>query len=355
MTGSSLLLKSFRTSVFSGVAALTLATASAQTAYTVPEGYVTVAIQPGNGSVGTFNFICLPLQSPTNLGGQLQSRLTGVTSNTLSNSNGGWTSSAFAAAGSPFFVKINSGTASGRIFQITANTATQLTVDNQGLDLTTLGIATGSSGDGYEIFPGDTLLSAFGTPTEGVVGGTDPNGAVDRVMLMNNGVWDTYYYNTTASQWRKGALPFNQSNTVIRPDVGLIFSRVGTAPLSYTFLGRVPNTNLKKVLLSDGFSTVASYFPVAQTLNSLNFQAVAGWKKIGDSGITVANADKVYLNETGVWDAYHYDNTVSQWRKGALPFNQNNKSIPVGSGLLINRSGGPANSGTDITRPYSLN
>jgi uncharacterized protein (TIGR02597 family) len=325
------------------------------TAYTVPEGYVALTIQPGNGTVGTFNFICIPLQGNMNATGQLQARLTGVTSNTLSNSSGSWTSGAFAVAGSPFFVKISSGTASGHIFQITGNTATQLTVDNQGLDLTGLGIVTGASGDKYEIFAGDTLLSAFGTPVEGVVGGTDPNGAVDRVILMNNGVWDTYYYNTASSQWKKGALPFNQNNTVIRADAGLIFSRVGTAPLSYTFQGRIPNTNLKKPLLTDGFSAVASYFPVAQTLNSLNFQAVQGWKKVGDAGITAANADKVYLNETGVWDAYHYDGTVLQWRKGAVPFNQNNKSIPVGAGILINRSGGPANSGADIALPYSLN
>ncbi len=76
-----------------------------------------------------------------------------------------------------------------------------------------------ASGDKFEIFPGDTLASVFGTNTSSnplVVTGSANQGKADQVSLW--GTSDTvYYFNTAAGHWETTGSSANANNTVIYP------------------------------------------------------------------------------------------------------------------------------------------
>ena len=349
---SSLLLKSFRASVFPGIAALALmASASAQTAYTVPEGYVTVSIPAGSvgaPSVTTFS-LSLRENAPSNFVGQASGKITGVTSNTITNSSAAWSAGALSQAATPYFIRIMSGAAKGRTLQITttANTSTTITVNNQGTDLTTLGITTGT--DTYEIFPGDTLNTFFGTSTLGSTAAA----SADVVRIHSGTVWNEYYFNTTANQWRLGSVPVNQNNVVLRPDSGITFYRRGTSALQYVVLGRVPSTDLRVVVNNSGITYVGGVFPVNQTLSTANFNSLSGW--VNNTG-SVTTADKVTIWSGSVFNSYNFNQAANQWRNGSVPVNQNNVVITAGTPVIIERPN-VASGTTTLVKPipYDVN
>ncbi len=322
------------------------------TAACAPQGLVTLTIQPGSGTTPQYNFLYAPLHATSTAAGVLRGKILSLTSNSLVNASAGWIASQLASTTSPTFIKITSGTAVGHTFQITSNTDTVLTVDTQGLDLSALGI---SVGDTYQIFSGDTILSIFGTPgvNNPIVGGASPSEAVDQVILNNGAAWISYYFNTSSGTWRQGASPSNRGSTYIRPDCAFIYSRIGAAPLSLTLQGEVPIVQHKTVTNTSGLTALAAYFPIDQTLGGLSLQNLPGWKKAGDSGITSANADKVFLNNGTAWIPYHYDVTALQWRQGASSSDRSSTAIPIGSGILLQRTGSTGAVVLTLALPYT--
>lgn len=330
--------------------------AQAEEKMTIPEGFVTIEIAAGTGTGSTFTFFSTPLLSVNQSANKATGQITGVTAISLTDSTSNWTSNVFSQAGSPYFVRLTTGLAKGHMFQITANTSTTLTLDNAGVALDQKAIATGAEGDHYEIIQGDTLLGLLGAPSAGnpILGGSGPNDVCDKVNIMENGAWSSYFYNTTVSQWRRGDLPVSQNNKVLRPNSPILYSRMANTPLKFVLVGRVPDTESILLVQSNTSSGVTSSFPVDQTLASFNFQDIPGWKKVGDAGITTSNADQVAIFENGSWSSYHYNGTVLQWRRGVLPVSQNNKIIPGTSGILITRTGNPGQTEWPVAMPYSL-
>jgi hypothetical protein len=289
---------------------------------------------------------------PSNFVGEAAGQISSVTSSTITNSSGAWTAGALSQVATPYFIRFTSGAAEGQTFQIstsTANTSTVLTVLNQGLDLTTLGIATGANGDTYQIFPGETLASLFGTSTLGSTAAA----TADIVRVFDGVGWDEYYYNTSAGQWRTGSVPVDLSTTVLRPDSGITFYRRGGTPLQYTLLGTVPSTNIQIVVNNAGASYVGNVFPVDQTLLAADYNSLPNW--VNNTGSVLA-ADILTVWDGIGYDSYNYLLSAGQWRLGSVPVNENNVVIPAGTPVVFQRPG--ANPGvTVLTRilPYSLN
>ena len=128
-------------------------------------------------------------------------RLTAVGATTIENSAAGRTFGAFFAA-APYFLRLTSGAHAGRSFRIVtpANTATRLTLANDGVDLTSLGLTVGTTtGTTFEIVPSDTLVTFFGTTASGdtlvVQGAGDLLGA-DLVQVWGGAAWLNFDYNT---------------------------------------------------------------------------------------------------------------------------------------------------------------
>jgi hypothetical protein len=337
-----------------------------ETATTDPVGFVTVGITAGTGSAKRNTLFSLPLLETEAIGGQVAGTITGVTANTISNSNAGWTAGELSNPASPYLIQITSGAAEGRMFLVSssantggaisgaANTATTVTVssiDAAQVDLTTLGIVNGT--DTYKIFACDTISSFFGTPeTTGVQGGTGAANA-DSIVAVLNGSSQTYFFKTDAvpPRWsRVGLGSPDASNTPLLPYYGVQYSRLANTALSFVVTGSVPTSERKAGVKNSGPTFLSQFWPADSTLSSVGLQNLAGWQ----AGASAAAADTVVLTSGGSANTYFYDG--SNWRRVALgsPL-ANDTIIPVGTTISINKKGSAAGY-TTLTQapPYSL-
>ena len=355
-----------RLSLVSAVAAtLSLPLARAQeTATTDPVGFVTVGITAGTGSAKKNTLFSLPLLETESIAGQVAGTITGITANTISNSNAGWTAGALSTPSSPYLIQITSGAAEGRMFLISssaatgcaiagaANTATQVTIsslDTAQVDLTTLGINVGT--DTYKIFACDTLSSFFGTPaTTGVQGGTSSANA-DTIVAVINGSSSTYFYSTTNNRWSRVALGSpDASNVPLLPYYGIQYARIAATPLSFVVTGAVPTEQRKVAIKNSGPTMLAQYWPADSTLGSLGLQNLVGWT----SGASSSVADTVVLTSGGSANTFFYNGT--NWKRVALGSpNADTTPIPPGTTISIVKRGS-ASGYTTLTQatPYSL-
>ncbi len=352
-------------STVAAIAASTLAISGLHaqtTATTDPVGFVTVNVIAGTGVAKKSTLFSLPLlETDSALAGQVSGVITGVTANTISNSNAGWTAGALSQAATPYLIMITSGTAKGRMFLISstaANTATTVTVSGtdtaQVSDLTTLGIVVGT--DTYRIFSCDTLASFFGTPAQsGVLGGANTKNA-DTVLITVNGTASIYYYDTAKGRWTKSAFGSpDASNTPLLPYYGLEYQRLGDTALSFVVTGAVPTTQRQVSIKNSGSTVLSQYWPVESTLSTIGipsgFQNPAtDWT----SGANAKVADTVLIKTAGTTSTYYYDGT--NWRKSAFgsPISDS-VVIPVGSSVEISKRGSATGYAT-LTQavPYTL-
>lgn len=310
------------------------------TATTDPVGFVTVTVAAGDGSTKKNTLFSLPLlETDVSLSGQTAGIITGVTANTISNSNAGWTAGELSQASSPYLIMITSGAAKGRMFLIssaTPNTASTVTVsptDALQVDLTTLGIVDGT--DTYKIFACDTLSSFFLTPAlSGVMGGTNAKDG-DSVVIVSNGAASTYYFSNTLNRWTRSAFGNpDASNTPLLPYYGIQYQRLANSGLSFVITGAVPTVDRKVSIKNSGTTLLSQYWPVESTLSALGLQTISGWK----TGANAKVADSVILTSNGTASTYFYDGT--NWRRAAFgnPISDNTV-IAVGTSVQISRLG----------------
>ena len=323
---------------------------------TIPEGYMTFTIPAGSQTTPSVSTFSLPLSPrvPSNFVGQSIGAISSVGTNTITNDSAGWTPGALSTAATPYFIRITSGVATGRTFLISTsasnpNTASTVTVDNQGTPLTgaNVGIV---AGDRYELFPAYTLSSLFGNS---VLGGTSSSVA-DVVRLHNGSGWTEYYFNTSTNpgHWRVGSVPVSQDNVAIRPDSGIIFYRRGTSQIDLTLMGKVPSTDLQIVVNEVG-ATFVTGFPMDFTLDASDYKSMPTW--VQNTG-SVTDADKVTAYLSGSWKSFNYSQSAGQWRVSTVPVNQGPLvTIPAGIPVIIESPSGAT--GLKIwkrTLPYSL-
>jgi hypothetical protein len=310
-----------------------------------PFGYVKINITAGTGTGKKTTLLSLPLLEEAGISGLSSGRITGLSANTITLANAGWTPGELSAAASPYLIEITSGEAQGRMFLIstaTPNTADTLTIDNvesvRVPDLRTLEILTGAqSGDTFKIRPVDTISSFFGTPATTLVqGGTDAKTA-DSITMLVNGISETYYYKTNVNppRWTRAALGNpDASNTRIPPYAGLQYARLGSTPLEFIVTGKVPTGPRQVAVKRSGTTLFSPYWPVTQTLADLALHTIPGWAV----GATQSAADTVVLSSGGTITTYFYDG--DNWRRVALgnPL-ANATAVPVGTSVLINKKG----------------
>lgn len=332
-----------------------------QTVSSVPVGVINMTI--AGGSVGTpkLTSFCMPLKSPVVAGlvGQPTGTVTGVTATSISNSAAGWTNGALSQADAPCFLRIISGQGAGYVFQVstsTANTPTTATLITAGIDLTSLGIAAGT--DRYELVPGDTLKSLFGT------GGDGANGAVlggltqansDVVRVSSGGAWSDYYFHTGFNQWRQGSLPVSRDNIVIYPNAGITYTRKAASNIILPIFGGVPDVGAKTLVGSAGPSYIANNFPVDRAIGSFGFENIPGFVKANPPAIPITSADTVSVWSGVAWNTYHYNAALSQWREGSLPVNRSSIVVPAGRPIWIQKKTGSSGSVVfSESVPYTL-
>lgn len=331
-------------------------TAVAQNATTVPVGVLSFTFPAGalaNPRISTFS---LPVRetAPTGFTGKSVGQVTAVSANTLTSAGAGWGASTLAVSGSPHFIRIKNGAGSaGYTFQITANTADTLTVTSP-VDLTTLGLVTtvGANQTIYEIFPGDTLLSLFGTGTptgagNSVMGGSSASNS-DIVRLHDGIGFREYFFHLGNNRWQEGG--FARNTVVINPQMGITYMRRASSSLSLAVPGTVPETNLKALVRNSGASYINFPFPVDVTLGTSGIDSMPGWVKADNS----AAADNVQVWDGTGWRTYFFHQTNNRWQEGG--FNRTSTVIPAGRALWIIKRGVAAGSSYwNFNVPYALN
>ncbi len=332
----------------------------AETASTVPVGVVTVTIQGSpNGTAHAITPISAPLLPAASITGLAAGHVTAVTASTIGNSSAGWVTGALSQPESPCYVRIKSGAAEGQMFRISANTQTDLTVVNQDVDLMMLGLVTGVQGDTYEIVMGDTLLSLFGTPADGIVGGSSAAFSAQQTdkVLVNDatGALLFFYYDTAAGSWKRLGSGANQNTLPIAPWSGLFYYRIAQSGIDLELTGTVPDTSLKKVLAVNGSSIVSTYFPVDMTLSSLGLQSLGDWRKLGDAGVTLQTTDRVvFKHSTGAIFSAYYDAGSSAWKRVGSGADLGVETVSAGSAVILTRFGSGSPQIWDREMPYNL-
>ncbi len=274
--------------------------------------------------------------------------LTAVGSNYFENTAAAWTPGAFSSVDAPYFVRLTSGPNIGRSFRITspANTATRLYVADDGLGLESLNLTVGASGTRFEIIPGDTLASFFGTTTPVntlvVQGGTEPLLA-DVVQVWGGAAWLNFYYNTTWQRWARDSDVISdpsRNGFLLRSDRGLMITRRGSTPLELAVIGRVLNTPQRAfhTRLDNALTFLATMQAGDVTLGALALQSSArslNWKGAADA----ANADLLLVWSGATWFSFFYNTTVGHWQLVGDPDNRDGFSISAGTPVFVQRRG----------------
>ena len=297
---------------------------------TVPSGRVTLSL-PQNLETA----VAFPLaETAGGLTGRATGFITAVGASTLDSSAAGWADGELANPAAPYFVRITKGAAAGRLFLVstsTANTATRLTINAPGVDLTTLGIVTGT--DTYELVPADTLASLF--PSGVLLSGTAST--ADLVRMWNGTAWLTFYQDGT--KWVRQGTTTSADDLVIRPDQGLTILRRGPAK-TYILTGRAPSTR-GQISVQRGRSNFVAGLPVDTTFADLVVQNLPGWTTNFTKPVS---GDHVELWNGTAWLIFYHDGT--KWvRQGTTTSSDAVSAFRPGRPLMIVR---PTGSGTDL-------
>lgn len=324
----------------------------AQIVSSLPVGFVKMEVAYGSGTTRGLSVLSFPMQETARITGQVHGRITGVTLDSITNANAGWTPGALSAG--PCLIRITSGSAAGLTLLISssvANSATTVAIeapDVGSVNLTTLGIATGTLGDTYSILNADTLSSVFGTPASSGIQGGPTSVSADIVQLFVSGAWRQYYFCTSGTgNWRRVGPNSVSDNVVIRPDAGVIYSRLGAKPLSFMAAGEVPSAYRKTPVARSGVSFISSFWPVSVRLADMNIAAIPGW--ISSS----TPVDLVQLRIGNLWRQYFFNG--SNWREVGSNTLADDLLVPAASAFMLQRKSALA--GADPlaqTAPYAF-
>lgn len=325
-----------------------VSSATAQVGTSRPVGYLVQTIPTGQ----TRSF-SIPFDAELSSLGNTVGRITAVGATYLENSGAAWTPGAFSSTASPYFIRFTTGPHSGLSFRVVspANTATRLNIADEGLDLTTLGLEVGlTNGTGFEIIPGDTLATFFGTTAPGdalvVHGAGEPNGA-DLVQVWGGAAWLRFYYNTTWARWARDTDTITsppRDSFLLRSDRGLMLTRRAPTALTISVVGRVLATPQRSVHTRTANAlTFLATMQVADislgTLALQNAERTENWR----SSATAADADILLVWSGATWFSFFFNNSVGHWQRvGDSNPNRDNFVIRAGTPVFVQRRVGGA-------------
>jgi hypothetical protein len=337
------------------VLTLTL-TASAQEARSRPVGYLSVTVPPGATRSFSIPFDADVSSLPSTVG-----KLTAVGANFVENEDATWTPGAFTSPEAPYFVRLTSGPHTGRTFRIIApaNSATRLTIADDGLGLESLALDTGATGTRFEILPGDTLATFFGTGANVVLHGAAQPLDADLVQVWGGAAWLNFYYNTTWNRWARDTDTISdpsRNHFLLRPDRGLMLTRRGPTSLELLVAGRVLNTPQRAfhARTDNALTFLATMQARSVTLGELALQSptrALNWRGATDP----AQADLLLVWSGATWFSFYYHTGNARWERVGDPQGRDDYVIPAGTPVFIQRRGtGVSAADKTIAFPSSL-
>ena len=259
--------QSFVPSLASALFVAVAASASAQTVFTKPAGYVKLhATAASSSSEPSFNFVNHALaQKRKSLG-----EITAGGTDTLTSGGSSWTADQFAGSEGPHFALITSGAMEGQIYDIESNTTDTLTL------VMDSGDTSGLVGDSFRIYQHNTLGSVFGTedPTaDGFLSGDSSDDASQILFYeAESQSFSVYFFNTNEGDvftsfhvgWvSQGSPTVPAEDTIIPPNQGFIILSRNTAAFEIPVFGDVIDEDVTVPILAEGYNLITVPYPVA--------------------------------------------------------------------------------------------
>ena len=306
------------------------------TAFTKPSGYTTVSVAPAPAEgQSTLTAFSVTLRNSVVEAG----KSTSIGSTTLSNSAANWSDGEWTSE--PHLIYITNANGGEEAFLIKSHTASELTLDTTGLDLTT---RFGTGIREFSILKAHTFGSLFGT--DSVPFQTGDENTADLLYVWNGG-WTTYFHN--GSNWERTDSFQSADNDVLFPDEGIFVQRRGTTELNLTFLGNVPYKPQVSTIPGQSLTAIGSRYPVGTTVRQMGLQNLPGWQSGSET-----SGDRFFVWNNPGWVTYFYNG--SNWEKSSSFGNVDNEIIPGDSMIFVLRVSSSTQENSDNTHelPYTV-
>ena len=301
-------------------------------------GFSTLPVRGKTGVNSALSLISINFSRPKAFSGVVGTKsLNGLGQTVITFDQSLFNTDQFNATSSPHFLQVKSGASNGLISQIVATSATSITLADNLNDILQ------DNNTAFDIIPYWTLSTALPNGA-GLKTGTSAN-AADTISMVDpqTGVVNTYFYHSTANQWRRGNT--DSSHVLISPGAGLLVTRKDPASVSILASGTVPAGPIQADIAaaSSGASRstfVANPFPLP-SVTLANSGLYTGNPATGVVGGTSANsADNVIIFDpsTGAANTYFYSTSAGQWRRGNT--DSSNVTIPEGASVIVSRKAG---------------
>lgn len=322
--------------LLAAAAACGLASA-AETAYTTPVGYETLALTTG------VNFLGLRLHQPAVAAGSVSA----VTSSSITVGSG-LDLGALLDDAKVYILEVENANGVTQEFLGSAATGSVLTTP---VDLS----GKVAINDTYRIRLAPTLASTFGANNEAGLetGFFGPGG--DIVLLPNPsapGGFDQFYYDGGQTSWADvNGSPVDGATIAWNYADSVLVSATGGGLVNLTVSGEVKTANTGYSLSASSINFLSSVSPVGATLSS-SFDASLGSI---DQGFFGPGGDIFLIpnpSAPGGFDQYYYDGGQTSWADvNGSPID--GSTINLTSGLLISNDGGAADVVNNVPASYS--
>jgi uncharacterized protein (TIGR02597 family) len=315
----------------------------AQTVTTSPVGFVRY-----NALANSDIFVTPPFERPAFWTGTIAS----VSGNVVTLNNASLTANqlVYAAGTQPntYYLKIGNHSTTnpkeGNYYTITANGTNTVTLDLAGDNISAI-----ASGTKAKIIPYWTLNTLYPNG-QGVVASANPLVLATEVLIPNqvgNGVnlsaSATYFYLSSASQWRKVGSADNQNDTILNPDSYFVVRNKGAAS-QFAIAGNVDTGKSSLWLRTQNSgkqdNPIGLARPMPVKLNDLGLIS-SGAFAASPNALLITDELLVFDNTTpginkSASATYFY--TGGQWRKVGNPNDAGNDTVNLYEGVIIRKN-----------------
>ncbi|NDB35837.1 MAG: TIGR02597 family protein [Flavobacteriia bacterium] len=298
-------------------------------------GFNTLNVRAKAGANNALSFISLNLTRSKAYSGLVGTKsLNGSGQTVITFSASSFNANQFNATTNRHYFQVKSGANSGLNTEVVGTTANSIILADNLDAVLENGITS------FDIIPYWTLSTAFPAGA-GLKTGTSATAADNLTIIeVPSGVAQSYFYNSTANQWRKGVT--DSSHVVIPPGAGLLVTRKDATSVGVVISGQVPVGPTQADIVG-GTSTaprltyVSNPYPIAsKTLATSGlYTGNSNTGLVGGTSATAADNVTIYDPATGLANSYFYNTTAGQWRKGVT--DSSNVVIPEGSAIVISR------------------
>jgi uncharacterized protein (TIGR02597 family) len=338
--------------IIGAIALAAAAGSNAQTAVTDPVGYITCKVTAAPAGGSALSFISPTLVNKLEFSGLAAS----ATATSITLSGTGVTAGAYAGvhndsynptAGSimpVYYVEVSNGAGEGQWANITANTATVLTVDR---DLSS--VITGTST--VRIRKHATISEIFGATNTAGLKGSDQPLTADEIKLLKpvtHEVKTVYFFDDGAGSTQWADPDGNDTtNLIVLPDQGIAIQRKVASAVNFVRVGHV-KTGKTALYATPGINILATPRAVGDTFTLSNSNLTNAGPQttriLGSTQPLTADLLRIVQNDGSLKNFYFFDDGAGNTQFADVDNNDaTNEKLNEGESLILVRQAGAGN------------